>query len=100
MYNFLLVAAGGALGAGARHLVSGFFLRQFGGAWPWGTLFINVTGTGMLGGFTTFSAYSLETVELIERGRASSALMYALGSVALGVAGVFAGLWLARRLFA
>lgn len=127
MFNFLLVAAGGALGAGARHLVSGVFLRQFGGAWPWGTLVINVAGslllgllvgvlafrggegqaqlrlllgTGVLGGFTTFSAFSLETVELIERGRAGSALIYALGSVALGVAGVFAGLWLARRLFA
>lgn len=127
MFNLLLVAAGGALGAGARHLVSGLFLRQFGSAWPWGTLFINVTGslllgllvgvlafrggegqaqlrlllgTGVLGGFTTFSAYSLETVQLIERGRVGSALVYAFGSVALGVAGVFAGLWLARRLFA
>lgn len=127
MFNLLLVAAGGALGAGARHLVSDLFLRQFGSAWPWGTLFINVTGslllgllvgglafrggegqaqlrlllgTGVLGGFTTFSAYSLETVQLIERGRVGSALVYAFGSVALGVAGVFAGLWLARRLFA
>ncbi len=127
MFNFLLVAAGGALGAGARHLVSGLFLRQVGSAWPWGTLVINVSGslllgllvgvlafrggegqaqlrlllgTGVLGGFTTFSAYSLETVQLIERGRFAPALIYALGSVALGVAGVFAGLWLARRFFA
>lgn len=126
MFNLLLVAAGGALGAGARHLVSGLFLRQFGSAWPWGTLVINASGslllgllvgvlafrggegqaqlrlllgTGVLGGFTTFSAYSLETVQLIERGRLAPALVYALGSVALGVAGVFAGLWLARRLF-
>jgi CrcB protein len=127
MYNVLLVAAGGALGAGARHLVSGVFLRQFGSAMPWGTLVINVTGslligvlvgwlafrggegqaqvryflaTGVLGGFTTFSAFSLETVQLIERGRMASALVYALGSVALGAAGVVLGLWISRRMFA
>lgn len=125
--NFLLVAAGGAFGAGMRHLASGAVLRRMGADWPYATFSINVLGsfllgllagwlafkgaegssqlrlllgTGVLGGFTTFSAYSLETVLLIERGKIASAAGYALGSVAVGLAFVFLGLMIARRVFA
>ena len=127
MMNFLLVAAGGALGAGMRHLASGAVLRRMGADWPYATFSINVLGsfllgflagwlafkggegssqlrlllgTGMLGGFTTFSAYSLETALLIERGKIGSAAVYALGSMAVGLVFVFAGLMIARRVFA
>lgn len=124
MMNFLLVAAGGALGAGMRHLASGAIVRRMGAEWSYATFSINIVGslligflagwlafrgadgssqlrlligTGVLGGFTTFSAYSLETALLIERGRLGSAALYALGSVAVGLAFVFAGLFIARR---
>lgn len=126
MMNLLLVAAGGALGAGMRHLASGAIVRRMGAEWPYATFSINIVGslligflagwlafrgadgssqlrlligTGVLGGFTTFSAYSLETALLIERGRLGSAALYALGSVAVGLAFVFAGLFIARRVF-
>lgn len=56
--------------------------------------------TGILGGFTTFSAFSLETVTLIERGQVGSAGLYALLSVVLSVAGLMLGLWIARGVFA
>ncbi len=125
--NFLLVAAGGAFGAGMRHLASGAVLHRMGSDWPYATFSINVLGsfllgllagclaykgaegssqlrlllgTGVLGGFTTFSAYSLETALLIERGKIASAAAYALGSVAVGLVFVFAGLIIARRVFA
>jgi CrcB protein len=101
-------------------------LRFAGPAWPWGTFTINVLGslligvlagwlafrgeggaqwrlflgTGVLGGFTTFSAYSLETALLIEKREYLPAAAYALGSVAVGLIAVFAGLWIARRIFA
>ena len=127
MMNFLLVAAGGALGAGMRHLASGAVLRQMGADWPYATFSINVLGSfllgllagwlalkgdedssqlrlllgaGVLGGFTTFSAYSLEVVLLIERGRIAAAALYASGSVAIGIAFLFVGLMIARRVFA
>ena len=57
-------------------------------------------GTGVLGGFTTFSAFSLETVLMIERREFAPAAVYVIGSVAIGVAALFVGLWLARRVFA
>jgi CrcB protein len=126
MFNMLLVAAGGAIGAVARYLVSGPALRLMGPDWPYGTFAINVVGsflmgllagwlafrvdgganwrlflgTGVLGGFTTFSAYSLETALMIEKKDYVPAAVYSLGSVALGIIGLFAGLWLARRVFA
>ena len=56
--------------------------------------------TGILGGFTTFSAFSLETVTLIERGQVTSAALYVLASVGLSVLGLTLGLWLARGIFA
>ena len=126
MLNLLLVAAGGAFGATLRHLFSGAALRLIGAAWPYATFTINVVGsllmgvlagslafrgdggqqlrlllgTGVLGGFTTFSAFSLETVQMIERREFAPAAVYVVGSVAIGAAALFVGLWLARRVFA
>ncbi len=126
MLNILLVAAGGAFGASFRHLFSGAALRLLGAGWPYGTFAINVIGsflmgvlagwlafrgdggqqwrlllgTGVLGGFTTFSAFSLETALMIERREYLPAAAYVVGSAALAIAALFAGLWLARRVFA
>jgi CrcB protein len=127
MNTLVLVAAGGAAGAVARYLIGLQTLRMFGAAWPYGTLAVNVLGgflmgalagllairggpdqeklrlllgVGVLGGFTTFSAYSLEVVAMIERRAWLQAATYSLGSVVLSVAALFAGLWLIRRLFA
>ncbi|MDB5698403.1 MAG: camphor resistance protein CrcB [Alphaproteobacteria bacterium] len=125
MPNLLLVMIGGALGAGARYQVGRFALHQWGGAFPWGTLIVNLLGglligalaglfarngapvgqdepmrlllgVGVLGGFTTFSAFSLETFAMIERGAFAAASAYVLASVAGALVLVAAGLWLAR----
>jgi fluoride exporter len=118
----LLVAAGGALGAVARYLVGQAFAQRFGTHWPWGTLFINLSGCllislllgassgrlsdsafryllpiGFVGAYTTFSTYEYETLRLFELGRAGSALAYVAASNLLGFAAVLAGSWLARR---
>jgi len=124
MHQYLLVFIGGGLGAALRHFVNGASARLVGADWPLGTLFINVTGsllmgvvaalfaarlslppplrlfvaTGILGGYTTFSTFSLETALLLERGQSGAALLYVAGSVLLGVAGLFAGMWLVRAL--
>lgn len=126
MNTLFLVAAGGATGASLRHLLSGLIQRRIAPDWPMATFAINVSGslligvlagwlafrgeggahwrallgTGVLGGYTTFSSYSLETALMIEKGRYGEAAAYSLGSVALGLIGVFAGLWLARKAFA
>lgn len=118
----LAIAAGGALGALGRHYVAGSIARWLGMGLPWGTLTVNVVGslamglvvglvlarieaglvwrafltTGLLGGFTTFSAFSLETVLLLERGQIASAMAYAGLSVTLCVAAVALGLWVGR----
>ena len=124
MYHLLLVAAGGAIGAAMRHLTNLAAIRLLGPAFPWGTLTVNLAGsfamgvfievlarrfgasnelrlfvaTGMLGGFTTFSAFSLDVAVLYERGAVASAFGYAAASVILSIAALFAGLWLARTL--
>ena len=124
MHKYLLVFAGGGLGAALRHFVNGASLRLVGSDWPLGTLFINVTGsilmgvvaalfafklslpqalrlfiaTGILGGYTTFLTFSLETALLVERGQSGFALLYVAGSVLLGVGGLFAGMWVVRAL--
>ena len=124
MTHLFLVAAGGAIGACLRHLSGLGALRLLGASFPWGTLFVNVFGsllmglfiawlakrsgssselrmffaTGVLGGFTTFSAFSLDVADLFERGAMSLAFMYVLASVLLSVSAVFAGLWMGRAI--
>jgi fluoride exporter len=125
MQNFLLVGLGGAAGAVARYGVSLAFGARS-DAWPWATFLINVLGSlligvlagwlstrdaagepwrlllgvGVLGGFTTFSAYSLETLRLIERQDYTGAAAYSIGSVVAGLVAVAIGLLLAKRVFA
>ncbi len=123
MNHFLIVAVGGGIGAGLRHLANLAALRLFGPGFPWGTVFVNIAGslamgllvgwlarraggstneirlflaTGVLGGFTTFSAFSLDFAMLWERGAIASAASYVIGTVGLSIAGIFAGLWLMR----
>lgn len=122
MLNLLLVAIGGAIGASLRHLANLLSLRLVGPNFPWGTMAINIAGsfamgvfievlarrfnasnelrllvaTGILGGFTTFSAFSLDFAVLWERGAALPALGYAIVSVVGSILAIFLGLWLAR----
>jgi len=120
MNGAILVAGGGALGALARYAVGLMGLRLFGAAFPYGTLAVNAIGglamgavfiligdrkelmlllaTGVLGGFTTFSSYSLEVVRMFERGDLVTAVSYALGSVIIACAGVYLGMSVARGL--
>jgi CrcB protein len=119
---FFWVAAGGALGSAARHAVNVASQRLLGNDFPWGTLTVNVAGSfamgvlaglfagrwlstdalkafltvGLLGGFTTFSAYSLDFALLVERRALLAGVLYAAGSVGLSIAAVFLGMWLAR----
>jgi CrcB protein len=122
--NYLLVFIGGGLGSSLRHLINVVSIRALGTAFPYHTFIINITGstvmgliagylafkgeaaqswrlflmTGILGGYTTFSAFSLDAALLYERGEIGLALVYVLGSVALSLAGLFAGLALIRHL--
>jgi CrcB protein len=125
--NWFLVAAGGSLGAVARYALGTQVGRMTGGAFPFGTLSANVVGgclmgvlvgwlahrggadqerwrlllgVGVLGGFTTFSAFSLETALMIERRQWETAFVYVLVSVVVSIAALFGGLMLARRVFA
>lgn len=125
--GIVYVAIGGAIGALARYLTVGFAARAFGAGFPYGTMIVNVAGsfimglaavillrafesdasqslklfimTGVLGGFTTFSAFSLEAAALIEDERVLAAAAYIIGSVALSILGLFSGLLLARGVF-
>ncbi|MEC9104631.1 MAG: fluoride efflux transporter CrcB [Pseudomonadota bacterium] len=120
--TLLHVALGGAIGASARYLTGVAALRLMGPGFPWGTLVVNVIGsflmgaivillaelsanrfapllmTGLLGGFTTFSAFSLDAVTLWERGEAMQAATYVVASVVLSLAALMAGLFVARTL--
>jgi CrcB protein len=127
MDKLILVAAGGAVGAVARYLTGLAALRSLGAALPYGTLAVNVVGgfamgllaallaargeadqerwrlllgVGVLGGFTTFSAFSLEVAMMIERREWASAFTYSTVSVVASVAALFAGMMLVRRLVA
>jgi fluoride exporter len=122
----LWVALGGAIGSAARYGVNVWSGRILGSEFPWHTFIVNVVGcfamgvlvelmalklnvgndtrafltTGILGGFTTFSAYSLDFAVLVERKSYVAALAYGTGSVALSLIAVFAGLSLVRTLAA
>jgi len=124
--NYVLVFIGGGLGSSLRHTVNVVCARALGTAFPYHTFIINITGsivmgliagylafkgeasqpwrlflmTGILGGYTTFSAFSLDAATLVERGEVGLALVYVLGSVAFSIAGLFAGLALVRHLAA
>ena len=121
--TYLVVFLGGGLGATLRHGVNLVSARFFGTGFPFNTLIENVSGslvmgllaayfsfkgdasqhwrlfftTGILGGYTTFSAFSLDSVLMYERGEIALAALYVLGSVALSIAGLFAGLALVRH---
>jgi CrcB protein len=122
--NYLLVFIGGGLGSTLRHVVNIVCPRLFGTNFPYHTFIINITGstimgliagylafkgdatqswrlflmTGVLGGYTTFSAFSLDAAVLYERGAVGLTLLYVLGSVVLSILGLFAGLALVRHL--
>ena len=124
MFNYLLVFLGGGLGASLRHSVNIACAKCIGTAFPYGTFIINISGstvmgliagylafkgeasqpwrlflmTGILGGYTTFSAFSLDSMLLYERGALGLAAFYVLGSVVFSIAGLFAGLSLIRYL--
>ncbi|HEY9181151.1 MAG TPA: fluoride efflux transporter CrcB [Candidatus Baltobacteraceae bacterium] len=117
------VGIGGGIGAILRYVVGAVFLQRFGSGFPWGTFFINVTGsffigvvaqlaltrafgitptvrlfaaTGVLGGYTTFSTFSLDTLTLAADGAAPVAALYAAGSVITGFFAAYAGQVVAR----
>ena len=121
MNSLLLVMAGGAAGSGARYVTGRATLAAFGAGYPWGTLIVNLVGgllmglvigmlarmsagehwrlllaVGALGGFTTFSAFSLEIVLMLQRGEIALATGYALASVIGSCAALVAGLALTR----
>jgi fluoride exporter len=122
--GYVIVFLGGGLGAALRHGINIAAARFLGTGFPYGTLFINVLGslamgliaeyfalkaslpqhwrlfltTGILGGFTTFSAFSLEAALLYERGQMLGAAIYIVASVLLAIAALFAGLAIVRAL--
>jgi CrcB protein len=122
--NYLIVFLGGGIGSMLRHAVNVMSARALGTAFPYGTLTVNVVGsiamglfagyfafkgdaaqswrlflmTGILGGYTTFSAFSLDTAVLYERGEFGLALAYVIASVGVSISGLFAGLMLVRQL--
>ncbi|HYI94682.1 MAG TPA: fluoride efflux transporter CrcB [Bryobacteraceae bacterium] len=119
---FLLIFLGGGIGSVLRYGVNLSSASLFGPSFPWGTLLVNILGsvamgllagwlafrleggqlfrqflaTGVLGGFTTFSAFSLDVALLWQSGQTAAAVLYALGSVAAAILGVFAGLAITR----
>ncbi len=122
--GYLIVFFGGGLGATLRHGMNILAARLFGTAFPYGTLIINILGslvmglvveyfalksglpqrwrlfltTGILGGFTTFSAFSLEAALLYERGELAAAAIYVVASVTLAIGALFLGLAIIRVL--
>ncbi len=126
MQALLIVFIGAGLGGGFRHLLNVWGPSLWGNDFPWSTFIINVTGslamgllvgwlafftdkswpqwlrlflaTGVLGGYTTFSTFSLDSVTLIERGQIGAAALYVIGSVAIGLISLFIGLGLMRAL--
>ena len=125
MYSYFLVMAGGAIGAALRFGLSRA-VPIVAGAWPWATFAANVVGSllmgvlafwlvrkgaqgeqvrlllgvGLLGGFTTFSAFSLEVAQMIENGQLTMAFGYAAASVLVALSALFAGVALAKAVWA
>lgn len=124
IWTMTQVALGGAVGAVARYLTGVAAIRLVGPGFPWGTLIVNVLGsflmgvlvvglalradnrmapllmTGVLGGFTTFSAFSLDGLTLWERGESGAAAIYVLASVALSLLAVAGGVLVGRAAWA
>lgn len=123
MYPYLLVALGGALGSMARYGTGVLVGRVWSSSFPLGTMLINIAGSlvmglfigflarttpswqgearlffavGVLGGFTTFSSFSLDAISMVERGEWMSATIYIVGSVLIGLAGLYVGLLIFR----
>jgi fluoride exporter len=121
--NVLYVALGGAVGSAARYLAGAFIANRFGPDFPWGTFIVNVSGSfligvilslvggglppagarpflavGIMGGYTTFSTYSHESLQLIQDGEFGALALNALGQVALGLTAVYLGVVLGRAL--
>jgi CrcB protein len=120
------VAVGGAIGSAARYLIAGWVQSVAWTGFPYGIFVVNISGglimglltelmalkwnvslemrafltTGILGGYTTFSTFSLDSALLIERGAYTSAGLYITGSAILSVVALFAGLWIVRGLYA
>ena len=121
--GYVIVFVGGGLGAALRHGINLGAARWLSAGFPYATLIVNVSGslimgliagyfafkgdasqnwrlfltTGILGGYTTFSAFSLDVALLYERGAIGLAALYVIASVVLSIAGLFAGLWIARN---
>ena len=122
--SILLVAFGGSVGAVARYLVTKYFSDNSSSVFPWGTFVVNCTGclligilyslsvkqlyftpelrlllmTGLCGGFTTFSAFSLEGMSLLTQQRATIFFLYFAASVVIGLAATFLGYWITKEL--
>jgi CrcB protein len=120
------VAVGGAIGSVARYLIAGWIQSAAWQGFPFGIFVVNVSGgfvmglltelmalkfnvslpvrafltTGILGGYTTFSTFSLDSALLIQRGAIPSAVVYVVGSAALSILALFAGLWIVRAVYA
>lgn len=118
MEGVLWVALGGAIGSAARFIVGGWFAARFGADFPYGTFFINVTGSfiiglflafaqdrlyvspylrmffavGVVGGYTTFSTFEFETIRLLQNGEFLRGAIYSVGSVVIGAIAAFAGI--------
>ena len=125
MGTVLAVGVGGGLGALARYYIAGW-VQPAGAQFNWGIFIVNISGgllmgliveasalkltlspelrtfltVGILGGYTTFSTFSLDSVLLLQKGQYAAAAAYVIGSVALSIAALFAGLWIARMIYA
>lgn len=122
--SILQVAIGGAIGAVGRYLTGVAAVRVMGHGYPWGTLTVNILGsflmgvlivvlmtkdggmriapllmTGMLGGFTTFSAFSLDALTIYERGQVGTAAIYVIASVVLSLLAIVLGVMVARGIW-
>ncbi len=121
--NVLYVALGGAIGSAARYLVGALIADRFGPDFPWGTFVVNVSGSfligvilsfvgggqlpagarpflavGVMGGYTTFSTYNHETLQLLQGGEFGAAMFNTLGQVVAGLIGVYLGVVFGRAL--